>query len=287
MRRDMGKLVNFKGLGFKKPSITIARLINRTPMWENQIVFQHGFWDLNQMGYTLYPDDLDCLPWWGNKVEAARNKAVEVTLERGSDYLVFFDDDMTMGKSFADTVDHLIKMDKDITSLIGTTKNPPYWPNIVKVIKMGQDKTVSTAHMRKILDWPEDRAFQVDMVGSAIMCIKREVLEKMKPPYFYTPQGYVAASGSAIGEDNTFCYNAKMNGFEVWVDPTIPLFHIGFYGYGVAECGCCYLNFKQKAIDDAKLQFKYMEEWGIPNSDHTHNLVESVQKEFKNASLSI
>jgi hypothetical protein len=272
--RMMSKLVNLKGLGFKseKPSITIARLINRSPMWENQVVFQHGFWDLNQRGYTLYPEDLDCFPWWGNKVESARNKAVEIALARDSDYLVFIDDDMTMAKPLVDVVEHLIGMNKDITSLIGTTKSPPYWPNIVKVVKFGEDKTVSTVQIRKILD-------------AAMMCISKKVLKKMKPPYFYTAPCYV--DNNVIGEDNTFCYNAKMNGFEVWVDPTIALFHIGFFGYGVNEMGTCYMNFKDKVIEDGKIQFKYMEEWNIPNSDHSNNLVESVQKEFKDAAISV
>ena len=47
------------------------------------------------------------------------------------------------------------------------------------------------------------------------------------------------------------------------------------------------MNFKGKVIEDSKIQFKYMEEWGIPNVDHTHNLVESVQEGFKNGSVSV
>jgi len=280
----MGKLITL-GPKKKKPSITIARLIAREPKWENQVIFQHGFWDLNALGYQLYPDDLDSFPWWGNKVESARNKACEITLQRKSDYLFFIDDDMTMGASLADTVKRMIELDKDVVGLIGTTKSPPFWPNIVKVAKMGDDKTVSSAHLRKILDWPADAPFQVDMVGGALMLIKRQVMEKMKRPWFYTPQSFT--DGNVVGEDNTFCYNAKMNGFEVWVDPVIPLFHIGFYGYGVAERGYCYNDFKTKVIEDGKVQFKYMEDWGIPNADHTHNLVADVQKGFKDAALSV
>lgn len=282
----MGKIVTLGGLGRrKKPSITIARLIGREPRWENQVVFQHGFWDLNSRGYELYPEDLDCFPWWGNKVESARNKACETTLKRKADYLLFMDDDMTIGASMCDAVERMLELDKDVVSLIGTTKNPPFWPNIVKVVKFGEDKTVSTAHLRKILDWPTDAPFQVDMVGAAFILIKKDVLAKMKRPWFYTPPCYV--DGNVIGEDNTFCYNAKMNGFEIWADPVIPLFHIGFYGYGVSEQGPCYLNFKDKVIEDSKTQFKYMEGWNIPNSDHTHNLVAEVQEGFKNAALSV
>jgi len=279
----MGKLITL-GPKKKKPSITIARLIGREPRWENQVVFQHGFFDLAERDYIVYPEDLDCFPWWGNKVESARNEACRIALKRESDYLVFFDDDMTIGTSFCNTVERMLGIDKDIVSLIGTTKNPPFWPNIVKIVKFGEDKTVSTAHMRKILDWPPDKPFQVDMVGSAMVMIKTKVLRKIKPPWFYTPPGI---DGNIIGEDNTFCYNAKMNGFEVWVDPTIPLYHIGFFGFGVADRGFCYLDFKQKVIEDSNIQFKQLEEWKIPNSDHTHNLVADVQKGFKDAALSV
>jgi len=78
-------------------------------------------------------------------------------------------------------------------------------------------------------------------VATAFMLIRREVFEKLKeahPEWQYkdereqdgpsisffdfksTPEGYV-------GEDFLFCDRAREQGFEVWIDPTIKLGHMG------------------------------------------------------------
>jgi len=276
----MAKLRKILTLNNKKPSITLARLVARTPMWENQIKFQHAFFNLNQRGYTVYPDDLDCLYWWGNTVAASRNKAARVALDRNSDYLMFIDDDMTCNE-MTDEIVKLIDMNVDIASAVATTKGTPYWPNIVKVFKLGETKTACDAHVRKILDWPTDKPFQVDLVGCAFMLIKRKVLEAMTPPWFYMPPLYTEEN--IMGEDNTFCYNAKMHGFEVWIDPSIDMRHIGSWGYGLNEKSKCFADYKHQLVEDAKVQFKEYDKFNIENNDSTHNLVPEVQEEMKKA----
>lgn len=34
-----------------------------------------------------------------------------------------------------------------------------------------------------------------------------------------------------IGEDGWFCFTARQAGYDVWVDPTIKVYHLGEYGY--------------------------------------------------------
>jgi hypothetical protein len=53
-----------------------------------------------------------------------------------------------------------------------------------------------------------------DAVGGSGLLIKREVFEKMKPPYFsfmYDEEGYLSQ-----GEDFYFCQKAKANGYEIY-----------------------------------------------------------------------
>jgi hypothetical protein len=77
-------------------------------------------------------------------------------------------------------------------------------------------------------------------VATAFMMVRRDVFEKLKdahPEWVYydqrlennmtaffdfkvTPEGY-------IGEDYLFCDRAREHGFEVWIDPTIKLGHMG------------------------------------------------------------
>ena len=280
MSKSKGK-VNIVGLSGKslnkKPSITIARLIAREPKWENQIKFQHTFFELNAKGYELYPEDLDCLVWWGDTVASSRNKAAKLALSRQSDYLMFIDDDMTCN-NMADEIIKLIEMDVDIASSVAVTRGQPYWPNIAKVYKLGDSLTSCDSYIRKILDWPNGKPFEVDIVGTAFMLIKKEVLEKMVAPWFYMPPSYTEEN--IIGEDTVFCFNAKMHGFKIWIDPTIDMRHIGNWGYGVSENSPCYLNFKEVLLSDAKTQFKETKKWNIENNDSTHNLVPEVQEVF-------
>lgn len=78
-------------------------------------------------------------------------------------------------------------------------------------------------------------------VATAFMCIRKEVFETLRdahPEWVYrdermddkvlysffdflsTPEGY-------IGEDYLFCDRAREHGYEVWIDPTIKLGHVG------------------------------------------------------------
>lgn len=81
-------------------------------------------------------------------------------------------------------------------------------------------------------------------IATAFMMVRREVLERMvqeKPQWEYydqnseqklsavfdflvTPEGYV-------GEDYLFCDRARELGYEVWIDPTIKLGHMGVQEY--------------------------------------------------------
>lgn len=247
-------------------------------MWENQIKFQHAFFDLNSRGYILYPDDLDCLVWWGNTVASSRNRAAKVALERKSDYLLFIDDDMTSNDMTGD-IEKLIDMNVDIAVAIGVTRGAPHWPNIGKVFRLGESKTICDCNVRKILEWPDKKPFQVDIAGAAFMLIKRRVLEKMEPPWFYMPPLYTEEN--IAGEDTTFCFNAKMHGFEIWVDPTIDMRHIGNWGYGVSEPGRCFLTYKKAVLEDVNAQFAEYEKLRITNNDNTHNLIPEVQAIMK------
>ena len=91
------KLITMDGkpLETKKPSITIGRPIARAPIWENQVAFQAMFIQLLGEGYTLYDEDFTSMGWWGVVHSTARNRICQAAMERGSDYVMFIDDDMT------------------------------------------------------------------------------------------------------------------------------------------------------------------------------------------------
>jgi len=58
------------------------------------------------------------------------------------------------------------------------------------------------------------------------MLIKTPVLEKIGAPWFefsYEPE--------RVGEDVNFCRKARKAGYNIWVDPTIQVRHLGEYAF--------------------------------------------------------
>ena len=81
-------------------------------------------------------------------------------------------------------------------------------------------------------------------VATAFMMIKREVIEtlvKDNPQWHYWDDktertlsaifDFAVKENSYVGEDYLFCDRARDAGFQVWVDPTIKLGHMGTIEY--------------------------------------------------------
>lgn len=81
-------------------------------------------------------------------------------------------------------------------------------------------------------------------VATAFMLIKREVIEKLvadNPQWQYWDDktkrnlsalfDFEVKDNSYVGEDYVFCDRARQAGFQVWVDPTIKLGHMGTIEY--------------------------------------------------------
>jgi hypothetical protein len=99
------------------------------------------------------------------------------------------------------------------------------------------------------LDTDEDDSILMDKMGlvrakrvaTAFMMIRREVFESLKeahPEWVYHDEkkvgdemiaffDFALKDGNYIGEDYLFCDRAREQGFEVWIDPTIKLGHMG------------------------------------------------------------
>ena len=102
-------------------------------------------------------------------------------------------------------------------------------------------------------------------VATAFMLIRREVFEKMyeaHPEWRYHDEkkigdqitayfDFALKDGNYIGEDFLFCDRARELGFEVWIDPTIKLGHVGVEEFAGAF-GEDYLYPLMKSIDSKK-----------------------------------
>jgi hypothetical protein len=102
-------------------------------------------------------------------------------------------------------------------------------------------------------------------VATAFMMIRREVFEKLRdahPEWLYHDEkkvgdeviaffDFALKDGQYIGEDFLFCDRARELGYEVWIDPTIKLGHMGMEEFAGAF-GEDYLYPLMKSIESKK-----------------------------------
>ena len=167
-------------------------------------------------------------------VSRARNLLVDDFLQSDCDTLMFIDADMTFDPN-------------DIIRLLAFSGNPV--KNIVGGTGVARKKE-KTFHLN--LDKDADGNLLMDAMGLArakqmgtgFMMIQRQVFEKLRAnhpewrhkdtnskkklhayfDFMTTPEGY-------IGEDFLFCDRARAEGFDIWIDPTIKLGHMGVHEY--------------------------------------------------------
>ncbi len=153
-------------------------------------------------------------------IHLARTNILLKAIDIGATHLLFIDDDMVFPK---EALDLLLAHDKDIIGGLYYKRFPPHSPVIYK--QQGDRLIVPS-------DFPKDKLFEVDSIGTGFLLIKMEVFKNSHPPFFY----YGKASDFKLkqndlfdlGEDTTFCLKARKEGLKIWVDPTIHLGHRGF-----------------------------------------------------------
>jgi glycosyltransferase involved in cell wall biosynthesis len=167
-------------------------------------------------------------------VSRARNLLVKDMLESDCDYLIFIDSDINFEP-------------EDILRLMAWASDPR--KGIVAAVpRTRSEDKVYIAN----LDYDEQGELtmngmglvRAERVATAFMMVRREVfvtMEAAHPDWKYydkrsdrvlpclfdfkiTEEGY-------IGEDFLFCDRARELGFEVWVDPSITLGHMGVQEY--------------------------------------------------------
>lgn len=139
----------------------------------------------------------------------ARNALVEASINLECTHVWFIDADQW---GFTDEMlGALLAHDVDIVGPLNFLGGEPYHPVIYRGKKLDEG-LVETAPM---LDYPRKELFEVDRIGMGCVLIKIGVFTAMDYPWFY--QG-MTTDKRLVGEDWTFCMNARKAGFKVWCD---------------------------------------------------------------------
>jgi len=163
-----------------------------------------------------FPYDYDVIIQDGAVLHYNREVIVKEAMRYGCTHLLFIDSDMSFEKDAAIT---LLDRDKDI---IGIHCNLRRFP-LTSTVIMPEEKRA-----RLKLDHP-DGLTTCDSLGAGFLLIKLDVFKHIKEPWFFW--GTNDKGELTIGEDFWFCKKAREVGYEIWVDFSVPIKHIGDYHY--------------------------------------------------------
>lgn len=136
------------------------------------------------------------------------------------DYLLFIDSDMAFP---VDGLNKLIASKKDIIGAVYYSRKSP---NLPLVFKENEGKYSNYE------DFPEDKVFECDAIGTGFLLISKKVLEAfdkaINEKKFRLPFDFMHTEHHVeLGEDMAFCNRAKQLGFKIYADPTIQMGHVG------------------------------------------------------------
>jgi hypothetical protein len=189
-------------------------------------------------------------------VSRARNLIAHEFLKSNCDHLLFIDSDICFEP---DSVLRLLAWNQDRGVVAGAYESRK--PGKIFILTLDHDKDENI-----IMD--EMGLVKARRVATGFMMIRRDVLEtlaKNHPEWEHpdniaesklfgffdfalTPEGY-------IGEDFLFCKRVIDAGFDVWIDPTIKLSHMGIHEYH-SDFGEEVIYPKLKEIAQAQRQLK-------------------------------
>lgn len=155
---------------------------------------------------------------YGSYVCENRERIVEIAGMNMCSHILFVDDDMSFEP---DTLPRLLAHDKDIVGAMYNFRKMPR-ETVIKFFNENGETVNSIPEIPKEL-------FKVAGLGTGLALIKMEVFDELEPPYF--PIERDIEGNMILTEDIGFCEKARAKGFDVWIDPTINVSHVGLYEY--------------------------------------------------------
>lgn len=160
---------------------------------------------------SLYPDVIiltgDGNLWWTGAIK----KGMEYAYEKEAEYLIWLNDDCLVS---SDTFQKLVNFCQDnpdsIIGCQGKSKSNPDKIDFGGKIKRGLDY--------KIIDCPEGEIKQCDLLSGNLVCIPRNIIDKIGYPLPKVVPHY--------GGDSVYLIRAKKSGFKIFIDNRNQIFNV-------------------------------------------------------------
>lgn len=152
---------------------------------------------------------------WGlsTDIAGARNTLVERSLETGSEWILFIDDDHVYP---TDLLIRLLEHEQAVVGSLYLRRARPFAPVAFSDCKDGLYRSIDLTTL------PNEGLLKVQAVGAAGLLIRSEVFRAVEYPWF--EHGRVGEWNAS--EDIIFCEKAQAAGFDVFVDLGAQLGHL-------------------------------------------------------------
>jgi hypothetical protein len=175
-----------------------------------------GRWSLFYVSLTQLKHPPNTRIDWGlsNDLAGARNMLVERSLQEGSEWLMFMDDDALFPE---DQLMRLLAHEKDVTCSLYLQRQQPFSPIAYSGV---EDGLYMPLHLP---DYPSEGLIEIHAAGASGMLIRSEVFRAIEYPWF--EHGRVGDLWNA-SEDLIFCEKAHEAGFDIYLDLEARLGHM-------------------------------------------------------------
>lgn len=144
----------------------------------------------------------------------ARERVVDIAMNFGCDYLLFYDDDMLFG---TDAFLRLFLNQVPVCAALAFTGREPIAPVIYKFTNEWDDvRKVDSVNIQVVFEYERNALQKVDAVGGGMVLIDMEVFKQIQKPWF---------NSTGMGEDIFFCYQCGRAGVPVYVDTRVKTLH--------------------------------------------------------------
>lgn len=157
---------------------------------------------------------------WGisTDIPGARNTLVQRSLEIGSEWIFFIDDDQVFPP---DTLVRLLEHDVDIVSALYLRRAGNHHP--VAFSHRREDGLYESLDLTKL---PGEGLLKVHACGAGGLLIRSEVFRAISDEPDWFEHGRVHGTDWNAAEDIIFCEKANAAGFDVYVDLGTPIGHM-------------------------------------------------------------